>query len=114
MNSEKAGRLSKGSRGEVSYSEGHPACDCRRSGDWRIHRVYAALRSQKGYLLRCNPIAAVIAVSLHDVALPLWPVVLRMQYDIGFWVLSNPHHFPPKDGDAPHSCWRDVEMDNVL
>jgi uncharacterized protein len=48
------------------------------------------------YLLRCNPIAAVIAVSLHDVALPLWPVVLRMQYDIGFWVLSNPHHFPPK------------------
>jgi len=47
------------------------------------------------YLLRCNPIAAVIAVSLHDVAIPIWPVI-RMEYDIGFWVLSNPHHFPPK------------------
>jgi uncharacterized protein len=48
------------------------------------------------YLLRCNPIAAVIAVSLHDVVTPLWPVLLRLEYDIGFWVLSNPHHFPPK------------------
>jgi uncharacterized protein (DUF2062 family) len=48
------------------------------------------------YLLRCNPIAAVIAVSLHDVVTPLWPVLLRMEYDIGYWVLSNPHHFPPR------------------
>jgi uncharacterized protein len=36
------------------------------------------------YLLRCNPIAAVIAVSLHDVAMPLLPVLLRMEYDISF------------------------------
>jgi uncharacterized protein (DUF2062 family) len=48
------------------------------------------------YLLRCSPIAAVIAVSLHDVITPLWPVLLRIEYDLGFWVLSNPHHFPPK------------------
>ena len=48
------------------------------------------------YALRCNPIAAVIAVSLHDVVTPLWPVLLRMEYDIGFWLLNNPHHFPPK------------------
>jgi uncharacterized protein (DUF2062 family) len=48
------------------------------------------------YLLRCNPIAAVIAVSLHDVVTPLWPFLLRLEYDIGFWLLSNPHHFPPK------------------
>jgi uncharacterized protein len=48
------------------------------------------------YLLRCNPIAAVIAVSLHDVVTPLWPVLLRMEYDIGYWVLSKPHHLPPK------------------
>jgi uncharacterized protein len=48
------------------------------------------------HLLRCNPIAAVIAVSLHDVVTPLWPFLLRLEYDIGFWLLSNPHHFPPK------------------
>jgi uncharacterized protein (DUF2062 family) len=48
------------------------------------------------YLLRCNPIAAVIAVSLHDVVTPFWPVLLRIEYDLGFWALSNPHHFPPK------------------
>ena len=48
------------------------------------------------YLLRCNPIAAVIAVSLHDVVTPLWPVLLRIEYDIGYWLLSHPHHLPPK------------------
>jgi uncharacterized protein len=48
------------------------------------------------YLLRCNPIAAVIAVSLHDIVTPLWPVLLRLEYDIGYWLLSHPHHFPPK------------------
>ncbi len=48
------------------------------------------------YLLRCNPIAAVISVSLHDVVAPLWPVMLRVEYDIGYWLLSHPHVFPPK------------------
>ena len=35
------------------------------------------------YLLRCNPIAAVIAVSLHDVVTPLWPVLLDLEYTLG-------------------------------
>ncbi len=48
------------------------------------------------WLARCSKIAAVIAVSLHDVALPFVPFMLRIQYDIGFWLLSNPHHLPPK------------------
>jgi uncharacterized protein (DUF2062 family) len=48
------------------------------------------------YLLRCNPIAAVIAVSLHDIVTPIWPAVLRVEYDIGFWLLNHPHHLPPK------------------
>lgn len=47
------------------------------------------------YLLRCNPIAAVIAVSLHDVVTPLWPVLLRLEYDIGYWIMSKPHVLPP-------------------
>lgn len=48
------------------------------------------------YLLRCNPIAAVIAVSLHDVVTPFWPILLRVEYEIGYWILSNPHVLPPK------------------
>lgn len=47
------------------------------------------------FLLRCNPIAAVVAVSLHDVVTPFWPVLLRIEYDIGYWLLSHPHHLPP-------------------
>jgi uncharacterized protein (DUF2062 family) len=35
------------------------------------------------YLFRCNPIAAVIAVSLHDVVAPFWPVLLELEYAIG-------------------------------
>ena len=48
------------------------------------------------YALRCNPIAAVVAVSLHDVVTPFWPFLLRVEYDIGYWILSNPHVLPPK------------------
>jgi len=47
------------------------------------------------YALRCNPIAAVVSVSLHDVVTPLWPVLLRLEYDIGYWILSHPHAMPP-------------------
>lgn len=48
------------------------------------------------YLLRCNPIAAVIAVSLHDVVTPFWPVLLKLEYDIGSWMLGLFHQVPPK------------------
>ena len=48
------------------------------------------------WLARCSKIAAVISVSLHDVVTPLWPFLLRLEYDIGFWLLSHPHHLPPK------------------
>jgi len=48
------------------------------------------------WLARCSKIAAVISVSLHDVVTPLWPFLLRVEYEIGFWILSHPHHLPPK------------------
>ncbi|MBE2202777.1 MAG: DUF2062 domain-containing protein [Chthoniobacterales bacterium] len=48
------------------------------------------------YLLRCNPIAAVIAVSLHDVVTPFWPVLLKLEYDIGAWILGIFHELPTK------------------
>lgn len=48
------------------------------------------------WVTRCSKLAAVITVSLHDVVTPLWPVLLRIEYDIGFWLLNHPHHLPPK------------------
>lgn len=48
------------------------------------------------WLARCSKLAAVISVCLHDVITPLWPVLLRLEYDIGYWILSNPHRLPPK------------------
>ena len=46
------------------------------------------------YLLRCNPIAAVIAVTLHDVCAPIWPVILEIEYEIGLWILKVLHCAP--------------------
>ena len=46
------------------------------------------------WLFRCNLLAAVIAVTLHDLVLPFMPFIFRMEYDIGYWLLSNPHELP--------------------
>lgn len=47
-------------------------------------------------LFRVNKISAVVAVSLHDLLLPFWPVVLRLEFDIGYWLLHQPHQWPPR------------------
>lgn len=47
------------------------------------------------YLLRCNPIAAAISVTLHDVVAPLWPVLLGLEYEIGWDILRLVHGSPP-------------------
>lgn len=47
------------------------------------------------WLTRCNVLAAVIAVTLHDLALPFMPVLLRWEYQVGYWLLSDPHQWPP-------------------
>jgi uncharacterized protein (DUF2062 family) len=52
------------------------------------------------WMMRCSRLSAVIAVALHDVLLPIWPVILRWEYQIGFWILNHPHELPPKL--APH------------
>ena len=52
---------------------------------------------------RCSVVASVIGVSLHDIFLPLWPLILRYQFQVGFWILSHPHHFaPPLSRDDFH------------
>ncbi len=43
-------------------------------------------------LSRGNVISAAIAVTLHDVILPLAPVLLRWEYQLGSWLLHHPHH----------------------
>ena len=48
------------------------------------------------WLFRANKIAAVIGVTLHDLVLPFTPLLLRLEYQIGFWLLSHPHRFAPK------------------
>lgn len=47
-------------------------------------------------LFRVNKIAAVLAVSLHDVVFPLWPVLYRVEFDLGYWVLHAPHQWPAR------------------
>jgi uncharacterized protein len=54
-------------------------------------------------LLRANFVATAIATTLHDIALPLMPLLLRWEYDIGYWLLSHPHELPPKLSLSPHS-----------
>lgn len=47
-------------------------------------------------LLRGNMVAAAVAVTLHDVILPLAPVILHREYQAGYWLMSHPHHLPPE------------------
>jgi hypothetical protein len=47
-------------------------------------------------LFRCSKLAALIGCTLHDVLWPFAPFLLRAEYQLGYWCLSNPHHFAPK------------------
>ena len=64
------------------------------------------------WLTRSNIIAAVIAGSLHDVILPLMPVIYRWEYDLGYRMIHQewPQHltranFRPSD-------WRELRPVN--
>lgn len=47
------------------------------------------------WLTGSNILAAVISGTLHDVLLPFMPVIYRWEYNVGYWLLSSPHHWPP-------------------
>jgi uncharacterized protein (DUF2062 family) len=47
-------------------------------------------------LFRSSKTAAFLGVTVHDVLLPFIPVLLRAEYQLGYWCLSSPHHFAPK------------------
>src|SRR5437667_3889637 len=47
------------------------------------------------WLTRSNLVAAFLTLALHNVALPLMPLLYRGEYDVGYWLLNQPHHWPP-------------------
>ncbi len=47
-------------------------------------------------LLRVNKISAVVAVSLYDLFFPLWPVLFRLEFALGYWLVHEPHQWPPR------------------
>jgi uncharacterized protein (DUF2062 family) len=60
------------------------------------------------WLTRANIIAAVLAVTAHNILLPLMPVIYREEYKIGYWMLSQPHQWPPALHKGPWEShtWR--------
>ena len=48
------------------------------------------------WVCRCSKLSAVLTVAFHDIFLPIWPIILRWEYDLGCWILSHPHRFPPR------------------
>jgi len=58
------------------------------------------------WLTRCNILAAVLASAGHDILWPVMPVIFRWQYDVGFWLLSQPHQWPPPLSKSQLHSWR--------
>ena len=53
------------------------------------------------WLTRTNIIAAVLAVTAHNLVLPLMPLIYFGESKIGYWLLSQPHHWPPASWKGP-------------
>jgi uncharacterized protein (DUF2062 family) len=53
------------------------------------------------WITRSNLVAAFLASAAHNIALPLMPFLYRGEYDLGYWLLSQPHHWPPALSKAP-------------
>lgn len=60
------------------------------------------------WITRSNIIAAVLAGTLHDLALPIMPVIFVWEYKIGFWMMNQEWpHGVPKMRFSLHE-WRDL------
>jgi len=46
------------------------------------------------WLTRSNILASVLASALHDVALPLMPLIYGLEYGVGYFLLNDPHRWP--------------------
>ena len=58
------------------------------------------------WLTRANILAAVLAVTAHNIVLPLMPVIYRGEYNIGYWLLAQ--EWPPalRKGPWESHSWR--------
>jgi uncharacterized protein len=63
------------------------------------------------WLCKCNKIAAVIAVTLHDILLPFMPAIYLWQYKIGMRVL---HGRPERRLAFHHLAWGDFTHWNAF
>lgn len=61
------------------------------------------------WLTGSNILAAFLAGAAHDLLWPVMPVVYRWQYDIGYWLLSQPHQWPPS---LRNLRWEDLSWRN--
>jgi len=61
------------------------------------------------WLTGSNVLAAFLASAAHNIAWPLMPLLYRGEYDVGYWLLNSPHHFPPSllKGDWQARKWLD-------
>jgi uncharacterized protein (DUF2062 family) len=48
------------------------------------------------WLTRSNIIATIIAGTLHDLILPLMPMIYLWEYKVGYYMINEPHHWPEK------------------
>ncbi len=48
------------------------------------------------WLTGSNTVAAIVGVTLHDLYFWMWPLLWRLEFQVGHWILSNPHAFAPK------------------
>ena len=53
-------------------------------------------------LARGNLVASAVAVTLHDVLIPLAPFTLLWEYRLGYWMLGDPGHLPATLPETPH------------
>ncbi|MFV0415612.1 MAG: DUF2062 domain-containing protein [Chthoniobacterales bacterium] len=61
-----------------------------------LYGLKSVLTIGAALLGRVNTVTAFIVVCLFDILLPVLPFLIRLQYQVGFWILSSPHRLPPK------------------
>jgi uncharacterized protein (DUF2062 family) len=59
-----------------------------------LHGLKTLLALLLAPLLRGNRTAAVVRTTLHDITFPLLPAFLRLEYDLGYWILRRPYRWP--------------------